>query len=149
MTTRHILCAIDLTHPDTEVKLLRMAAELARFHGATLSVVTVVPDYGMSIVGSYFKDGAMKAAIEAANTRLHEFVQQHLPDFGPVQHIVEVGTVYEKILDAIGVARADLVIVGAHRPELLDRLQGPNSARVARNAPCSVLIVRDRDATTG
>ena len=60
--TKHILCAVDLTHPESEVRLLKKSAELAEFYGATLSVVTVIPDYGMSIVGSYFKEGTMKAA---------------------------------------------------------------------------------------
>jgi len=141
--TKHILCAVDLAHLETERAILKKAAELAKFYGATLSVVTVVPDYGMSIVGSFFKEGTMKAAVEAANVQLHECVSETLPDFGKVQHIVEVGNAYEKILEALEVAKADLVIVGAHKAGLADRLQGPNSARIARHAKCSVLVVRD------
>ena len=140
--TKHILCAVDLTHPESEVRLLKKSAELAEFYGATLSVVTVIPDYGMSIVGSYFKEGTMKAAVEKANEQLHAFVDEVLPGHGQVQHIVEVGTAYEMILDAIQRSRADLVVLGAHKPNLMDKLQGPNSARVARHAPCSVLVVR-------
>lgn len=140
--TKHILCAVDLSHLETEVSILKTAAELAKFHGASLSVVTVVPDYGMTIVGSFFKEGTMKSAIQAANEKLHEFVADNLKDFGKVQHIVEIGTPYEMILEAIKVSNADLVILGAHKPDLVDRLQGPNSARVARYAPCSVLVVR-------
>lgn len=140
--TQHILCAVDLTHMEAEASLLKTAAELAKFHGASLSVVTVVPDYGMTIVGSFFKEGTMKSAVEAANEKLHDFVQETLKDFGKVQHIVKVGTPYEMILEAIEIAKADLVILGAHKPDLVDRLQGPNSARVARYAPCSVLVVR-------
>ncbi len=139
---KHVLCAIDLTHLESEGKLLKTAADLADFYGATLSVVTVVPDYGMSIVGSYFKEGTMKSAVQSANEQLHDFVVKTLPDHGAVQHIVEVGTAYERILEAIGRAEADLVVMGAHKPNLMDKLQGPNSARVARQAPCSVLIVR-------
>ena len=140
--TKHILCAVDMAHLDTETHLLAEAAKLATFYGASLSVVTVVPDYGMSIVGSYFKEGTMKSAVKAADEQLHAWVKQQLPDFPKVQHIVEVGTAYEMILEAIKVSQADLVVVGAHKPDLIDRLQGPNSARVARKAPCSVLIVR-------
>lgn len=140
---KHVLCAIDLTHLESEGKLLKTAAEFAEFYGATLSVVTVVPDYGMSIVGSYFKDGTMKSAVQSANEQLHSFVSKTLPSTQGVQHIVEVGTAYECILDAIDRVHADLVILGAHKPNLMDRLQGPNSARVARHASCSVLIVRE------
>lgn len=139
---KHVLCAVDLTHQDSEVVLLKKAADLAAFYGAQLSVVTVIPDYSMSIVGSFFKEGTMKSAVQSANDQLHDFVKDSLPDTQNVQHIVEVGTVYEMILDAVKRSSADLVVMGAHKPNLMDRLQGPNSARVARHAPCSVLIVR-------
>jgi len=141
--TKHVLCAVDLTHGESERALLKRAAELAAFYGASLSVVTVVPDYGMSIVGSFFREGTMREAVEATNRQLHAFVDEVLPGHGHVQHIVEVGTVYEQILDAIKRAEADLVVMGAHKPDLVDRVQGPNSARVARYADVSVLVVRD------
>lgn len=141
--TKHVLCAVDLTHLESEGALLRRAFDLAGFYGASLSVVTVVPDYGMTIVGSYFKEGTMKSAVTAANEQLHAFVAKTLPEGSQVQHIVEVGTAYEQILEAIARSHADLVVMGAHKPNLMDKLQGPNSARVARHAPCSVLVVRD------
>lgn len=141
--TKHILCAIDLGHAEEEARHLRKAADLAQHYGASLSVVAVIPDYSMSIVGSYFEDGTMKKAVADTNAHLHRFVQETLPDFGHVQHIVEVGTVYEMILDAIRRSDADLVVMGAHKPNLVDRFMGPNAARVARAAPVSVLILRD------
>ena len=140
--TKHILCAVDLTHVETERAILKEAARLATCLGAALSVVTVVPDYGMTIVGSYFQEGTLKQAVADANDKLHAFVAETLPEFGKVQHIVEVGTVYEKVLEAIDLCHADLVVMGAHKPELVDRFQGPNSSRVARYAKISVLIFR-------
>ncbi len=38
--------------------------------------------------------------------------------------------------------KIDHVVMGAHRPSLADYLLGPNSARVARHAGCSVTVVR-------
>lgn len=139
---KHILCAIDLTHVETEKKVLHTAVELSNLYDATLSVVTVIPDYGMSIVGSYFKDGTMELALEDANRQLRDFVKQTLPNFNDVQYIVEVGTIYEKILDVVKRSNTDLVVIGAQKPNLMDHLQGPNSARVSRQASCSVLVVR-------
>ncbi|WP_120499715.1 universal stress protein [Roseovarius sp. EL26] len=140
--TQHILCAVDLTHPKSEGAILRKAADLAGFYGATLSVVTVIPDYGMSIVGSFFEEGTLKKATEATNQQLHDFVAETIPGIEDVQHIIEIGTVYEQVLDAIERSNADLVVMGAQKPTLADRVQGPNSARVARHAKTSVLIVR-------
>ena len=37
---------------------------------------------------------------------------------------------------------SDLIIVGAHNPSAMDYFLGSTAARVARRAPCSVLIVR-------
>ncbi|WP_419740720.1 universal stress protein [Ruegeria sp.] len=140
--TKHILCAVDLTHPGSDGDLLAEAGGLAKFHGAALSVVTVIPDYGMSIVGSFFKEGTLKSAADTANEQLHALVKEVLPDTANVQHIVEIGSVYESILEAIELSKADLVVVGARKPTLADKLQGPNSSWIARNAPCSVYVVR-------
>ena len=53
------------------------------------------------------------------------------------------GTVYEVILKMAKKTNCDLIVIGAHRPELKDYLLGPNAARVVRHADCSVMVVRD------
>lgn len=140
--TKHILCAVDLTHSEDARSLLREADRLANLYDATLSVVTVLPDYNSSWVGSFFKDGTLKEAAQAANEALHALVKSALPDREQVQHIVEIGVVYEQVLKAIGQSNADMVIVGAHKPDMADKLLGPNSARIARLSPVSTLVFR-------
>ena len=140
--TDHILCSVDLTHKDEAISLLQEAGRLGEFYGASLSVVTVVPDYGSSWVGSFFKDGTLKQAVAAADDTLHALVKEALPEHEDVQHIVEIGAVYEKVIEAIGLSNADLVIVGAHKPDVADRVLGPNAARVARLSPVSTLVLR-------
>lgn len=140
--TDHILCAIDLTHADDARHLLVETDRLATFYGATLSVVTVLPDYNSSWVGSFFKEGTLKEASLAANDALHALVKETLPDRAEVQHIVEIGVVYEQVLKAIGLSKADLVVVGAQKPDMSDKLLGPNSARIARLSPVSTLVLR-------
>lgn len=140
--TKHILVAVDLTHEDDAAKLLVEADRLATFYGATLSVVTVLPDYGSAWVGSFFKQGTLKKAELAANDALHALVRKTLPKREQVQHIVALGNAYEQVLKAIPECNADLVIVGAHKPDLAERLLGPNSARIVRMSPVSTLVVR-------
>ena len=111
--TNHILCAVDLTHTDDAKKLLVEADRLAGFYGATLSVVTVLPDYNSSWVGSFFKDGTLKEAANAANDALHALVKETLPERAQVQHIVEIGVVYEQVLNAIGQSNADRGLLSA------------------------------------
>ena len=48
----------------------------------------------------------------------------------------------EKVLEAAETVSADLVIVGAHKPDFATRVIGPNAARITRYAQTSVLVVR-------
>lgn len=141
--TKHILVAVDLTHEGDAQNLIKEADRLAGLYDASLSVVTVLPDYGSSWVGTFFKSGTMRDALDAANTALHDLVKATLPNRAQVQHIVEIGVAYEQVLGAIEASGADLVIVGAHKPDMADKLLGPNSARIARLSPVSTLIVRN------
>jgi nucleotide-binding universal stress UspA family protein len=138
---QHILVAVDIGHENDARDLISEAARQADVHNADLSVMTVVPDYGTSFVASFFPKGTLKDAIKVADKTLHKLVAETLPN-RPVQHITEVGVVYEKVLRTIPKIDADFVIVGAHKPDLADRIQGPNSARIARHAPVSVLVWR-------
>ncbi len=51
--TKHILVAVDLTHEGEAKHLLGEADRLAGLYDAGLSVVTVLPDYGSSWVGTF------------------------------------------------------------------------------------------------
>ena len=138
-----IMLAVDLVHPGTQTKAVRTAVELARTFGARLHVITVVPDYGMSLVGGFFTKEHERQAIDAANKALHDFTAEHLPKEIKLQHIVGHGTIYQEILRYAAETGCDLIVLASHRPELEDYLLGPNAARVVRHARCSVMVVRD------
>ena len=118
------------------------AAQEVITDGDTLHVVCVVPDYGMSVVGSFFPADHEQQAIAKAKEALHAFTDAHVREGVPVQHIIAHGNVYEEILRAAGTVSADLIVVGSHRPELKDYLLGPNASRVVRHSKRSVLVVR-------
>lgn len=139
---KKILLPIDLLHESSWTKALPLAIRECQIHKASLHIMTVVPDFGMSMVGSFFpKDHEAKMMKEARNA-LHKFSADNVPQELSVQHIVGHGTVYEEILRVSEEISADLIIMQAHRPELRDYLLGPNAARVVRHADCSVLVVR-------
>lgn len=140
--TRHILCAIDLTHEDDAKAILLEAGRVADREGAGLSVVTVLPDYGTSFVGSFFKDGTLKEAAQSADTALHAMTNAILPDYGRVQTIVAIGSTYEEVIKAAKSCNADHIIVGAHKPDFQDRILGPNAARIVRQADVTVTVLR-------
>ena len=108
-----------------------------------MHLMTVVPDFGMTVVGLYFPEGFESQAIAAATKDLHALSRDHVPDSVNARHVVAYGNIYEKILKAAHKTKADLIVMVAHRPELTDYLLGPNAAPVVRHATCSVLVVRE------
>jgi nucleotide-binding universal stress UspA family protein len=140
---REILLTIDLNHESSWRKTLPAAVALCRSFEGRLHLMTVVPDYGMAIVGQFFPKDYEHRALEAARQHLHEFVDANVPKDVPTQCIVAHGTVYEEILRESREIGADLIVIGSHRPELKDYLLGPNAARVVRHADASVLVVRE------
>lgn len=139
-----VLCALDVSQPDHEIPVLRRAAQLAEMDKARLDVMTVLPDFGTSMVGSYFKAGYHDAAVAETRKALSDLVARALgPDAkARVRHVVTTGTVYEEVLRVARVDKATLIVIGAHRPALSDYLLGPNASRVVRHSECSVFVVR-------
>ncbi|WP_274426947.1 universal stress protein [Chelativorans sp. YIM 93263] len=139
---RNILVSIDLGDPEHETRTLETAVDYARTFASRLHVMTVVPDYGMSIVGGFFPQGHEQDALDHANKALHEFTKKHVPADIKHRHIVGHGSIYREILRYAGVVKADLIVLSAKRPGPEDYLLGPNAARVVRHAQISVLVVR-------
>lgn len=139
---KDILFTVDLGEESSWREALPVAVEHARAFGSRLHVLTVVPGFGMSMVGQFFPEGYEEEVREKTNAELHAFVGAHVPEDIPVQHIVEEGTVYSCIVETAKRIGADLIVMQSHRPELSDYLLGPNAARVVRHAACSVLVVR-------
>jgi nucleotide-binding universal stress UspA family protein len=106
--------------------------------------MTVLPSFGMSMVGQFFPKGYEKEMADKLLHRLREEIKPFIPEGMKVQHIVGEGNVYETVLRMAKKTDADLIVIGAHRPELSDYLLGPNAARVVRHANVSVLVVRDK-----
>ncbi len=138
---KHILLPIDLD--EKQQMTLAPAIEQAKAFGAQLHVMTVVPDFRMSIISQYFPGQSDDKIIAGTQEALKAFTKEHVPADIPVQHIVAQGTVYEVIIETAKKINADLIIMGAHRPDLKDYLLGPNAARVVRHSDKTVLVVRE------
>ncbi|TDQ67138.1 nucleotide-binding universal stress UspA family protein [Maritalea mobilis] len=142
--SKSVLCAVDINRPKDEKHILEEAYRLAKLDDARLDVITVVPDYGMSVVGSYFDADHTKKVKEAAHHHLIEVTESVVGAEANknVRHIVSVGNAYEEILRTAEKAGSDLIVIGAHKPDFRDFLLGPNAARVVRHSTCSVYVVR-------
>lgn len=139
---KDILLPIDLNDVDSQGKAVETTIALARAFGARVHVQTIVPDFGMSMVATYFPENFEGEALQRASEALHDFVKRTFPGDVTVQHIVGHGTIYQEILGCAKEIGADLIVMASHRPDLADYLIGPNASRVTRHADCSVLVVR-------
>lgn len=140
---KDILLAVDLFEDASWRKALPAAVEYCQAFGATLHLLTVVPDLGSTTVAQYFPDDFEDKAMAQAKTDLHAFSEAHVPDGVAIQHIVAYGTIYEEIMATADKIGADLIVMASHRPALKDYLLGPNAARVVRHSKKSVLVVRE------
>lgn len=143
--SKSILVAVDVSESDHDIIVLQTAHTLAKIQGAELIVMTVVPNYGMSIVGSFFEadfhDKIVDKTKESLNAMLAKAIQK-TGEEDDIKLVVATGTAYEEILQFTKKIDCDLIVIGAHKPDLKDYLLGPNAARVVRHAKQSVYVVR-------
>ena len=139
---KDILVSIDLGNAESEIRTVETAVDYARAFGSRLHVMTVVPDYGLSMVGGFFPKEHEQKALEHTNKALHEYTAKYVPKEIKHRHIVGHGSIYREILRYAKLVKADLIVLSASRPGPEDYLIGPNAARVVRHAAISVLVVR-------
>lgn len=140
---KSILLPVDLGQESSWKKALPSAVEMARADAARLHIMTVLPDFGMSMVSVAFPPGFEEKGLAAVKQALEEFVKEHVPGGISVKSHVAHGSIYSEIMAAADKLGCDLIVLSSHRPEMRDYLIGPNAARVVRHAKQSVLVVRD------
>ena len=140
---KKILLSVDLSDESSWVKALPEAVDYCQAFGATLHVVTVVPDFIYPDVGEYFPPEFEQEMIDRTTERLEKFCQTEIPAEIPTTLVVAHGTIYHEIITTAETVEADLIVMASHRPALQDYLIGPNSTRVVRHFNGSVLVVRN------
>ncbi|MDN2567767.1 universal stress protein [Aquibium sp. A9E412] len=136
-----VLLPIDLSAAASWSKALPAALHLAGPQGV-LHVVTVVPDFGLSVVGGYFDRDFEKKALHEVGEKLSAWIGRNVPDEVEVHPHVMHGRVYDQIISAADRLGVEAIVMASHTPELSDYLLGPNAARVVRHARQSVFVVR-------
>ncbi len=142
--TNSILCAVDVSNGDEDINVIQAAGRLATLDGAQLDVVAVIPDYGMSQVGSFFNKDHHDKMVTEAKDALNALVTKALDSAQneKVRHVIATGRAYDEVLSLANKSGASLIVIGAHKADLADYLLGPNASRVVRHAKCSVYVVR-------
>ena len=140
--TKSILLPIDLNQRSSWEHALPVATKMARDGAGELHVLSVIPDYGMAVVGSFFPADYAQNTMAETEKLLEEFVEEHFPAELKTNIHVCFGSIYKEVLRVADEIQCSLIIMASHRPETKDYLLGPNAARVVRHARQSVYVVR-------
>jgi nucleotide-binding universal stress UspA family protein len=139
----NILLPVDLSDQHSWRKALPTAVSLSESFRATLHVMTVVPEFGLPMVGQFFPPGYETKLHDQVAKQLADLIAEQAPGHAGIKRIVAAGKIYQQIVNTAKRIKADLIVMGSHHPELSDYLLGPNAARVVRHAGCSVMVVRE------
>lgn len=140
---KSILLPVDLNHPGSWQKALPAAIEMTRNFKATLHLIAIVPDVGMSIVSQYLPKDFEKRAIKDAGADLQEFATANVPAELKAQSHVAHGVIRHEIIRSAERLGCDLIVMAPHRAEVMDVLISPKTDYVVRHFKGSVLVVRD------
>jgi universal stress protein F len=150
MSDAPVLATIDLTDAKSARAVLKEAIFEAEARDAPLRAMTVIPEafagldwrYVIRGTGNKPSAGERRELVKASVSRLGEIVAKETPDDMEVETLAVVGMIYQKVLEEAKKCHARLVVVAASEAELPVEDIGPNAARIARYAPCPVLLVR-------
>jgi nucleotide-binding universal stress UspA family protein len=135
VTARKILVGYDGTEPAR--RALAYAADLA--DGSGVTVASVVPSLAgppFAGVADPLSEGWTASLLDEAEAFLRERDVE-------VTTVEPIGDAAEGLIRTAEAEHSDLIIVGTHGRNALERmLVGSVSARLARDAPCDVLVVR-------
>ncbi len=138
---KKLLVPVDMGREKNAIKLCETAMKLAD-DDAEITLLTVMPGYGMSVVASFFPDDAQEQALREVKKALKVMADANLQ--GNVRVVVHQGKRAKLILDEARAWVPDVVVIGTRRKASSDgkRLLGSCASSVADRADCSVLIVR-------
>lgn len=140
---KKILVAVDVNDEKFANEVLEAAVSAGEGADLELHVLGVVPDFEMPIVAQYFPPDFEAKAVKETEQQLNALCKQSVPSAVNAEVEVKVGRVYDVIMSHANKVKADLIVLGAHAPDLKDYLVGSNARKVVAHAKQSVLVIRD------
>ena len=138
---KSILVPVDIAEVDVAKPGFDEAVELAKLSGAALRLIHVrspVPFAMNEYIPAEYYDSDEKSVLKALENLAAKL---DLPK-GRVTVASPFGSVYDEVLKEAARMKADLIVVGSHRPNWSTYLIGSNAGNIVRHAQCSVLVMR-------
>ncbi len=139
---KEILLPVDLQETELSERAAACARDLAKRYDSNITVLTVIPDYGLPLVASYFPEGALQQAKEDVEEELKKFVTARFDPSASVKSTVGQGSPHKVIVSYIEKHGIDLVIMPSRANDLSKLFLGSSTSHVVDRAKCSVLVVR-------
>jgi nucleotide-binding universal stress UspA family protein len=123
---------------------LRRGCELAKTDGARVTILYAIPRYE-EMVGFLRTEGISARLNAEAQRIVAEAARLAAAEGVTVATAVAEGPPADRIVDAVKAAGHDLVVMGSHGHQGVERaLLGSTAERVIVHAPCPVLVVKER-----
>jgi nucleotide-binding universal stress UspA family protein len=136
---KKILVPLDFS--DCSKKALQYAVRFARQFEAEITLLHVVPRYpAVPEMGPIDVE-----TLQDGRAQL-EVVRLTIGDLAPCHTLLRTGTPYTEIVEAAKDQTMDLIVIATHGHKGLTRaILGSTAERVVRQAPCPVLVVREKE----
>ena len=132
---KHIIVPMALDHGIAETTMEIARTLLAEGGQITALHVHEAPN---NSVGAYVDESVMENAFARAEAQMKERVAK----MDGVKAVTVKGHSGRTIVDTATTLKADCIVLGSHKPGLIDYLLGSTAARVVQHAPCAVHVAR-------
>ena len=142
---KKLLVPIDFS--DCSKKALQYAIPLAREYGSEILLLHVVPiNYASSEFTSAGYTSIESGMREVGEEKLSQLISSELRETVTIESAVHIGMPAPEIIETARKLPADLIIISTHgHTGLKHVLLGSVAEHVVRQAPCPVLVVRERE----
>lgn len=135
---RHIMVPVDLHLPPEVKKATEVAAQLAKWQDAKVTIVSVTgPQPGDSHLTTDAIAQELHACASAIAEQSGTKVETH--NIHSVDVAIEVDKDLTRAAEEMG---ADLIVVGTHAPRITDYILSSHAGYLAKHASMSVFVVR-------
>lgn len=142
---KHILVPVDLGDPDLAKPAIATACALAKASGGSVRLVNVMSMTPV-MLAEYVPPDFDVQQRKSAEEELSALVRSCGLDPARISSTVRHGGIYHEVLEEAKAIDADLIVMSSHRPAMRTYFLGSNAGHVVRYAPCSVLVVRNKDS---
>lgn len=147
MDIKKIACCVDFSN--NALAAFKTALKMSGKFGAELYLVHVVPLLIHPYVADtewIMPDMPLESIVSSVRERMEQMYVSGLEENTPCEIVVLEGHVSSRILDFLVEKEIDLVITGAYGSSGMGLvIFGSVAKRIAHKAPCSVMIVREKE----